>query len=224
MLNSGQVLQMAAKIALLILACVLLPQIAEARIYRSCKGHYKVAVLSADQPAERSGFSIPASPPSTDCSAEYQSPTRLVAKGGCGDLAPDLCRNRARDQLALCMQVHWAANRGLVPSQCNGIPGYASKVGVLMRAIERLACCPYPKRTFAEVEVTGEIWGNSGCGNQSGNITSAICNRGPDWKILPLARGLKIDCAAVQPTCGLTDVGPDDGTFATKAVMGSGSR
>jgi hypothetical protein len=199
-------LQMAVRIALFIVALVLLPQASEARIYRSCKGQYKVTLLTIDDAPVRGAFSIPqlASPSNPDCTVEYSDPTRLVARGGCGDTVPNLCRNRARDELALCTQVHWANNSGPVPWQCNSIPGYAQRVGIIWRLIERGTCCPDPKRKLATIEVAGEIWGNTGCGDGVGPITSSQCGMGPDFRVIRFGT-FKIDCAAVQKTCAALD-------------------
>lgn len=102
---------------------------AEAKIVRHCKSAYELQYLSIN------GDSFP--------NGKRLRFGDFTSRGGCGNLVPNRCRERARSYAQTCMKTHWATRWDRqTPAQCggaSGVLGYGTRD--LKRDLELRACC-----------------------------------------------------------------------------------
>ncbi len=161
-----------------------------ADIQRSCHADYYIKFVSVN---------------GMDVAPEYRNLQHrfgsLTGTGGCGNMVPNRCRERAYERLKNCVQ-GWAEGLGFdVPKQidCDGVTGTVSD---LQPMVIRAACCaratPDGRSEYlsVRVDVGANFWGDRNCGANYHGLASPIPRGRRAWEDLSLKRGFDIDCRA----------------------------
>lgn len=147
------------KLNILAVFILLLPSVLHADIQRSCQAYYEIERVAVVIP--------PPHPPAVGVERILIKLGHFSAKGSCGRVVPNRCRERARNLAHRCMSDHWAVLRGVgdmgtAPCTGSSIVNYPISNEYLKGVINDWVCNTFHAESMS-VRVNAVTNDNTGC-------------------------------------------------------------